>query len=634
MSGIFGFLHNDGCVMNNESNIKSMQAWNHAYGKGNDNNIVNPNFGLGCCCEELFESAVHINPVLQKNNTYAVIDALLYNRNELIEKCKIQDSISDEELLFEYITQFGIDALKDVNGDFSGAIIDNSNKTLLLFRDHMGIRPLFYYTSNEFIGFSTDIRGLTALPQADSSIREEWIYKTIAGYININENSTEFEHIYCVRPAGYIELSFPNGRLVKKEKAYWQLKKNRIHFSSESDYRNKLRELITDAVKIRLDAVPGLMGAELSGGLDSGVIDILIHRLGRECVYFSWSVDPDELPLAENDERLVIADICEQENITCHFGKIRIDLDNNCNIAESMRQAGIELTEEPPALCYAFPPYINTLTICEASQFINRSGARVVFTGHGGDEGVSHRSNPYEMFYNREYYHFFRYMWSTTNGHKNRIMETFKKCSCTLGKTRQMLKQPFHMPFSAPELLRADFTNKYLRKEMPSSTFAYDSQKYIKEGGSRNRLDNIALLGAYSGVRYLVPYLDYRVVDFAVSIPRYLYLKGRRDRYIFREAFKDIMPKSLYSLRYKEDNSRKNMVKNPNWYEEFAKRKADAVSGLNREYWKQYLNFDVIDEWMKQGQPSEEERPHSENILSCLFQCAMLDNLINRSRKV
>lgn len=80
---------------------------------------------------------------------------------------------------------------------------------------------------------------------------------------------------------------------------------------------NRLRELITDSVKRRLDVFPDIIGAELSGGLDSGVIDILINRLGREAVYYSWSFSPQDLPDVPNDERQVIADICEQENIIC-----------------------------------------------------------------------------------------------------------------------------------------------------------------------------------------------------------------------------------------------------------------------------------------------------------------------------
>lgn len=634
MSGILGFLQNSTNENFQTMNIKTMLLWNRSYGKDAESVSTNTTYALGCCYESLSEEIEHSTTILTKGKKYAAIDALLFNREEMLKKLELHKTSSDEELLFSYIDAFGFDALKDVNGDFAGAIYDDDTKSLVLFRDHMGIRPLFYYACDEFIAFSTDIRGIISLQQVDASIRESWIYKTFTGHSTFSQSNTEYTHIFCVNPASYIQFSYRDNKLVSESHKYWELGSKKIRFSSEESYMEKLRELITDAVKIRLDVIHGQIGAELSGGLDSGIIDILIHRLGREGIYFSWSVNPEELPLVENDERLIIADICEQENISCLYRKMNCDLSNDSNIARNIQDLGIGLTKEHLAFQFVLPPYVNTLPICEASQAIQREGANVVFTGHGGDEGVSHRSNPYELFYHREYYHFFRYLWSTTHGQKCRIRKTLKKSYNVLWKTRRKLNSPFRNPFLAPDLLNIEFSNKFSKEKMSALHFAYDPKSYINEGGSRNRLDNVALLGAYSGVRYLIPYLDYRVIDFAVSIPRHLYLKGDKNRYLFREAFKDIMPKSLYNLRTKEDNSRKNMKDNPNWFEEFKQRKIEVISRLDHEYWEKYLDFDVIDQWMKEEKPSEEKRFESENKLYCLFMCAMAENLVKKSREI
>jgi asparagine synthase (glutamine-hydrolysing) len=196
------------------------------------------------------------------------------------------------------------------------------------------------------------------------------------------------------------------------------------------------------------------------------------------------------------------------------------------------------------------------------------------------------------------------------------------------------LKTPYRSLFKAPDLLKPEFAEQFGEADMPVLHFAYDSVSYIQEGGSRNRLDNVALQGAYCGVRYLIPYLDYRVIDYAVSIPRYLYRKGRMNRYIFREAFRDIMPDSLYTLRFKEDNSRKNMKEDTDWYEEFSRQKTEIVRKLDREHWKKYLDFDRIEEWRKKGKPSEEDRLEQEIILGCLLKCAMVESLVEKSREI
>lgn len=635
MSGIFGYISCRNDISDIRVSMKKLQLWNHAYGKDAEEVLIREHFGMGCCYEKLSDEAKGNQPVLKMNGKYAVIDALLYNREELLEKCCVQGIFSDEALLFHYIEKFGLDALKEVNGDFSGAVYDDEKKTLVLFRDHLGVRPLYYFMKDETVVFSTDIRGLTALSQVDTAVNEDWIFKTVSGYTTNDTEATEFAHIFCVKPAGYIRISTENQKVEAAKSIYWKLGRKKIRLSSEKAYMNKLRELVTDSVKRRLDAVAGLVGAELSGGLDSGVIDILISRLGRECVYFSWSVDPKELPMAENDERLVIEDICKQENVVCNYGKRHLDLSLQSDLAESMRQIGLELkTEEPPAMRYALPPYINALVICEASHNISKRGAKVVFSGHGGDEGVSHRCSAYELFYHHEYYHFLRQMWSISHGQKSRLIKTLKYVVKCLKEAKNKYKKPFHNPFGAPELLKVDFAKQFDEKKMPVLHFAYDPKAYVMEAGSRNRLDNVALLGAHCGVRYLIPYLDYRLIDFAVSIPRYLYLKGNKNRYIFREAFKDIMPNSLYSLRFKEDNSRKNMEENPNWFEEYAKRKNDAVSKLNRQYWGKYLDFDLIDEWLQRGKPSEEERFSDECILRSLFACALVGNMVEKSKEI
>ena len=205
------------------------------------------------------------------------------------------------------------------------------------------------------------------------------------------------------------------------------------------------------------------------------------------------------------------------------------------------------------------------------------------------------------------------------------------------GKLLLKIKRKYHKvyrsPFETEELLNGEFKKKFANVQMPVVTFGYDPINYIRKGGSRNRLDVVALLGAYCGVRYIAPYLDYRVVDFAVSIPRHLYLRGKQNRYIFREAFRDIMPKSLYTLRCKADNSDKNVGKNPNWFDDFSKLREDVLGRLDIDFWKPYLDFKQIEQWGQRGKLTEEEHIHEEFILNNLFLCAALENLVKKTRE-
>ena len=631
MSGIYGIRYNSNHY--EFVDIAPMKKWNMAYGKNGEELYTDTGLHMGCFMEKLSDSAVHSNPVLKKNDKIAVLDVILYNREELVAPYHLKEEYSDEELLFDYIEKQGPDALKHVNGDFAGVIYDQKSQRLLLFRDHMGVRPLFYQQNDSFVAFSTDLRGMTALPETDATISEDWIFKIVAGYSTIGTENTEFSNIFAVAPAQYIVFSFEENTINKQAKTYWRPGTKKIRYATNKEYQEQLRSLVTDAVNRRLRAISGLIGGELSGGLDSSIIDILINRAGRDGVYFSWSSDPDNLPIVENDERLIIEDICRQENITCNFSQTDEYLGENSIIAENLRNMGLTINmNQLPALRYALPPYINALTICETAQFIHRSGANVVFTGHSGDEGISHRCNPYELFFHKEYRAFFQHFWQLTKGQPRRLIRTLKHCRKNLLESKKRFGSVFHRVDGVPELLKQSFAQKYRENDMPFVSFAYDPKSYILSGGSCNRLYNISLLGAYCGVRYIAPFTDYRLIDFAVSIPRSQYLQNNTKRYIYREAFKDLMPESLYVLSSKESRSEKSIPLSANWYETFAEKKKEVFELLDREFWGNYLDYSEIDAWMQRGEPSDEERFREKSILTCLFYCAMVQNLVEKSR--
>lgn len=634
MSGIYGYMLRDQDNVKVCSDITRLEKWNKAYGSDGKDNIIGNGWGIGCYLNSVNDERNCSTPIFVRGSKVYVVDALLYNPEEIEEKIGAAGRKSFEELLIDYIERCGYEALKDVNGDFAGAIIDQEKWTVSLFRDHMGVRPLYYYSDEDLVVFSTDMRGLVALHQVDAAISEEWLFSIISGHAWMHPTNTEFASIYGVTPASAMTFSYDDNGLQIEEKKYWKIGTRKIKMKSEVEYQQELRRLITDSVRRRTKAISGLLGAELSGGLDSSIIDILINREGRDAIYYSWSISPEELPLVEADERYILKDICDQEGIECHYAKKESTLGDDSIIADSMRKIGMEADPSlSNAIRYVMLPTMNTMNISEASQCINRAGAKVVFTGHSGDEGVSHRCGGYEMFHFHEYYRYLRYMWSFSHGQKNRVGKTLKYCyNDLLGEGRKNREKEYQFYYSAPEILGDSLKEKFANKKSMKVTFAYDPIQYIRDGGSRNRLDVTALLGAYSGVQYIFPYVDYRVIDYAVSVPRYLYLRGYQNRYLFREAFKDIMPKSLYRLKNKAENSFKSLP-DGDWKEGYEKIDSQLVKILTPEKWDKYLNFEEVNKWLGKGAPSEEDREQAEKVQYCLYLCALFENVVTRTRE-
>ncbi|MBQ8548263.1 MAG: hypothetical protein IJ427_07150 [Lachnospiraceae bacterium] len=628
MSGIFGVLQYGETVA--AADRMRLQKWNAAYGVQTETVTFGDLF-FGCTQSRYSDKMPECSPVGRNGSKYAVIDALLFNRDEIKEKSGLSEELSDEELLFLYIEKFGYEALREVNGDFAGVVYDEEKGSMTLFRDHMGVRPLFYYNRDGVFVFSTDIRGLVSMDTVDTSTDEEWLWSALTGAAYMGTEYTEFANIRCVKPASYYTVTRKDDTFSLVVKTYWKPGEKKIRLSSEAAYIERHKELITDAVKRRLDAVSGPVAAELSGGLDSSIIDILIHRLGREAHYFSWSLSPEELPYAENDERLIVEDICKQEGIVCHFSDEGMELREGSVIYRKMKAIGME-PELNAGLYrrYVFPPYISTTQIGKVAQSAHDYGAKVVFTGHGGDEGVSHRCNPYELFYYKEYLHYFSYMWESTKGLKHRCYHTVIRSLHNLVKTRKRLRSPFVSVFASKAMLNREIISKYEGQKGLPNMFAYDPLRYVRNGGSRNRLDIVALLGEYCGARYFAPYLDYRVIDYALSIPRHMYLKKQKKRYIIREAFRDMIPESLYNLTGKEDTSWRNVEKPEIDIEEHVKHKNRLIAMLDREYWNRYLNWEELTQWANIA--AEEERDSA--MFMGIDKCLSLQNLITFSRKV
>lgn len=581
MSGIFGFIRKNEDPQLCRKALHALDVWNRDYGSSASKAELIEHSGIGCHIEHFSENFPLGGPILDFKGSNAVIDALIYNRDELLLELELPENslVSDEELLLQWISAKGFDALAQVNGDFAGAIFDAEKQEWIIFRDQMGVRPVYYYLDEDQFAFSTDMRGLLALPGADTSPDELALYHRAMGYNDLSLCGTDYARIRCIHPAAWTVVSCAEQGFQITEHLYWRLKQKKIRFSSPEKYQQELRRLVTDAVKRRLDAIPGLIGAELSGGLDSGVVDILISRLGREARFFSWSWDTETIPLREDDdERKIIFDICKQEGINCEF----------------TRQGAYKTIEEN--LSDVMPPYINTLNLSQGSEWLKSQGANVVFTGHGGDEGISHRCDVFEILYNREYAAYLKVFWDRTKGEKLRLLRTLKRAWIWAKNAPPAYTAPYENRFrNGRAILHESFKARMEpQKANTPLYFTYAPEKYVEQGGTRVRLDNVAYHGAINGVRYLLPFIDHRVMDFAVSIPRHLYVKGNVNRYIYREAFKDILPESLYKMQYKDTSSLRDFEFGEEIRQDFRKTMNSICSYLDREYWAGILDFDAI----------------------------------------
>jgi asparagine synthase (glutamine-hydrolysing) len=163
-------------------------------------------------------------------------------------------------------------------------------------------------------------------------------------------------------------------------------------------------------------------------------------------------------------------------------------------------------------------------------------------------------------------------------------------------------------------------------------TFAFYPIQYVIDGATQHRVDNAAYQGALHDVRYVYPYLDYRVLDYALSIPRVQFL-GKQNRRIFREAFKDILPESLYYLDYKDIASNRDLKRKDDYQNTFKHRLDRVLALLDHDIWNKYLNLEYISKLQAVEEEGSDEDLRMNKRYDYLQQLLLMQNAREKALK-
>ena len=200
-----------------------------------------------------------------------VFNGEIYNFEELKLKYFQQDffhSKTDTEVVLKLYQKFGISFINELNGDFALSIYDKKLNKVFLIKDHVGVKPLYYYTDGIKFIFGSEIKTILASGIKPSLADDELLNYFVFKYTP--KNNTLYKNIFRVPPASYIEYDL-NSNSFSTHK-YWTLQKNKEYANlSYHDAKDVLHNLVEQSTKSRLISdVP--IGNFLSGGLDSSII--------------------------------------------------------------------------------------------------------------------------------------------------------------------------------------------------------------------------------------------------------------------------------------------------------------------------------------------------------------------------
>lgn len=463
---------------------------------------------------------------------------------------------SDTEVIAHAYAEWGAACLQRLNGDFAFAVWDREKQELFLARDRFGVRPLFIAEFGGDLSFASEAKALLRHPSARRELDPAGLVETFTTWSNLPERSA-FAGIRELAPAHYLRVG-PDG--IREERRWWDLDFSpRESYGSDDDLIDELRELLSDSTRIRLRAdVP--VAAYLSGGLDSSATAVLARSHMTNTLY--------SFGLGFRDERFDESEF--QDRIVAELGidLTRIVVDS-ADIAALLPRA-VELSEKP-TLRTALAPLLGL------SRAVLDAGLKVVLTGEGADELFA----GYDVFRENKVRHF----WARQPDSKLRpllfarlnefLARDLKRSGAFLagfyGRGLTETDDPLYSHrirfantarclslFDAQVLDRARADDDPLARLLrrlpadferftPLGRAQYVEIQTFLEGYLLHSQGDRMLMGHSIEGRF--PFLDYRVAEFAASLPDSLRLRGLEEKYALRRAVSTFLPKEVYARR-------------------------------------------------------------------------------------
>ncbi|OJX39545.1 MAG: asparagine synthase (glutamine-hydrolyzing) [Chloroflexi bacterium 44-23] len=458
---------------------------------------------------------------------------------------------TDTEVILHLYEQYGPQFLEMINGQYAIAIWDRKKETLFLARDRIGIRPLFYSNFGKQFVFSSEIKAFLAIPNWQAEIDPQVLQQIFTYWGPLTPNST-FKNVHEVKPGHYMLVSNTHSEEISYWEPHFEKKKSA---PDENDLIEEFGNLLIDSSQIRLRAdVP--VGAYLSGGLDSSTIAAIITSYTNTPLE-TFSIQFED---PRYDEKLFQDQMVERLNV--HHNAIFCRAQDIGNIFSEV----IWHTETPILRTSPAPMYL-------LSRLVHQHDYKVVLTGEGADEILG----GYDIFKENKIRRFIANHPETANVSKlyaclypeiPQLNARSQFLQAFFGQDIQETKSPFyshHLRWSntARSLRFLKTANQTLPSdpnypiELPKqfSTWTPLAQAQFLEMKTfltpyllSSQGDRMAMANSVEG-RY--PFLDYRLMEFANSLPDQVKLRGLQEKWILRKFASKFLPIEIWRRRKK-----------------------------------------------------------------------------------
>ncbi|KPL04773.1 MAG: hypothetical protein AMJ73_03740 [candidate division Zixibacteria bacterium SM1_73] len=512
------------------------------------------NVGLGMRRLSVIDLETGHQPIFSEDKSKVIVcNGEIYNFPSLREKLERKGhrfkTKTDTEAIVHLYEEQEYEFLKELNGIFALALYDNTESRLILARDFVGVKPLYYYFDNDKLIFGSEIKAILAY----EGLKKEIGVGALSQYISLGyvlSPQTIFRHIKKLPPAHFLVCNPAGVKLIR----YWQLqydtKTTNPGLSQreyEKEYSDELLRLLKEAVRRQLMSdVP--LGVLLSGGVDSGGIAALAAELlGKPLKTFSIGFRNK----GYYDERQYARKVAELFNANYY------EFEVEDRIQEVLPKVASHF-DEPFADSSAIPTYY-------VSQLAGRH-VKVVLSGTGGDEifggyrrYISHKVAKYvrtfPAWFLRLILFFLEPMGSSRKSSFSEYILLIKRLLATAGLDDQdryfrimsifsheeREKLLFEANSSSIDNLFSVYFNVKNKDDFLNQVLYVDFNTYLPDD-LLVKEDRMTMAWSVEG---RVPFLDKEIVEFAAAIPPNLKLKIFTTKHILKLALSSVLPSQI-----------------------------------------------------------------------------------------
>jgi asparagine synthase (glutamine-hydrolysing) len=517
-------------------------------------------FAIGAARLSIVDLVTGTQPAISDDGkTFVVFNGEVFNyrtlRASLAAKGHSFRSNSEVEVLLHLYQEYGKAMAQMLNGQFAVAIWDARDKSVHLFRDPFGIRPLFWWSDGRSISFASEIKSLLANREVSVTIDPRALIQTLRFWTVVGEQ-TMFNEVKQV-PPGHI-LSWRRGEQTLERYWDWPFSTcvEPLRLNSDAEYCEAFRDAFAKSVK-RQTMADVEVGAYISGGIDSSVIVRHLDELNGKRALSTFSVAFDDPDYDESAAQAAVVQHYRTDHRVARVGVRDIAAD----FPTAVVHAETALFRSAPVPMYRL------------SKEVHTAGIKVVMSGEGADEILL----GYDLFREAKIRRFWaRQPASRCRGQLLRRLYDYlpqyknpRYFNLMLDFYRPTLTQtddphyPMAVRWGSGKALESCFS-----RDLRDIAGAYNPVAELEpwlpahyaQAGDVERaqaIEAMTLLGNYllssqgdrmalaNSVETRYPYLDLDFVRFAARLPHGLKLRGLQDKFILRQTYAGDIPEAV-----------------------------------------------------------------------------------------